>query len=496
METRKSQLTTLVVVPTSNFVDWSEGLVVFVQTNPKIFGPDIARSILEKEKSIPSPPTPLAFVPRPREPLAADVEAHEAWELAVEEHVFRRAQEKTDYDLKMKKHQEREQEFEQGNAALFGYIKSHLSPASDARVVVDPLYGPAFDDQDGLQLYLLAKEFCGPAASAHKAGDISAELTRLESIKQQSRESIEDFSQRFRKQLKVVLSVHPDWDSFLQVRLFLSSVSDSLRPAVDTRETTGAGFPASFEEAAAFLVDYEKNSSGLRGLFKPPRGADVAHLAKVDSVRKVSFGPCALCKAKGLPYDHTQSEKYCPTLRSTSASTSKPSGSKSTTGSTSSVKSLKSHAGKKPTKHTASTAISSIPDVIMIATTDEPDEPDDDNIIETYGISAVYNSMFTNFEIDAKCTLSDCGDTSSVVNTDFDNTGIQSCDVALNACVNPFAVLTGSDDESDVNDDDWNREIRGPLHDSDSEIPELIESDIFLEVLLADDNWVELILDR
>ena len=82
----------------------------------------------------------------------------------------------------------------------------------------------------------------------------------------------------------------------------------------------------------------------------------------------------------------------------------------------------------------------------MIATTDEPDEPDDDNIIETYGISAVYNS-------------------------------IQSCDVALNACVNPFAVLTGSDDESDVNGDDWNREIRGPLHDSDSEIPELIESD-------------------
>ena len=91
----------------------------------------------------------------------------------------------------------------------------------------------------------------------------------------------------------------------------------------------------------------------------------------------------------------------------------------------------------------------------MTATTDEPVEPDDlDNIIETYGISAVYNSMFTNFEIDAKCTLSDCGDTSSVVNTDFDNTGIQSCDVALNACVNPFAVLTGSDDESDVNGDD------------------------------------------
>ena len=384
----------LAVTPVSNWNDYKQALIAMVQMNPRVYGVDLVRSLLNGAESLPSRPAPLPFVARPREPAPSDVMAHEAWEIALERHLFDQAQARSQHDIKEKQYSERLAQYYSGRSALFGLQRSHLAPATEARIVSSASYGPALDEQDGLELFLLSEQLCGPTAALHKPADITAEINRLEQIRQKPREVAEDFAQRFRKQLKVVLSVHPDWDHFLQVRLYLASTDTRFHSAINQRISFGAGYPASFEKAAEFLIEWEKSSSGISGLFKPQKGTDVAHLAKEDKAepRAPLYGPCEKCKKKHLPYDHTPSDRYCPLRRSSgSGSGSAP---VTASGSASDGKKKSSGKKKKPKKSQASVATTSVPDVIMMCHAYA-----EDDYINCFGIPADYASlMLIRFE--------------------------------------------------------------------------------------------------
>ena len=348
------KLPKLEVVPVSNFLDYEEALLALVQMNPRTFGSAVASSIVNRTETLPSSPPPLSFVPKPRAPpgAVAGTDAYSVYELDLERHEFERAQAKSQHDMALKADYELKTSYKQGSTALFGLIKSSLSPAAEARVTGDGKYGPCFDAQDGIELFVLVEALCGPSSSAHKPADITAEMNRLRLVRQKPRESAEDHAQKFRKQLKVLLSVLPDFTSFEQVRTFFESTDTRFHAAISQLVSFGRGYPASFEEAAAFLIEWEKSSAGLTGLFKPVKGADIAHVAKGD---KPKYGPCELCKSKGLPFGHSPQLPHCPSLKDSD----KPGAPKS------SIKKGKKDKKAAGRKNQASTATSSIPDIVM-----------------------------------------------------------------------------------------------------------------------------------
>ena len=313
----------------------------------------------------------------------------------------------------MKEYREVERDFEQGAAALFGLIRSTCSAAAEARIEKAAEFSTAVDDQDGILLLVIAERVCGPAASLSKASDITSELNRLHEIKQKSKEPIEEFVHRFRKQLKVVLSVHPSFDRYEQVRVFLSATESRFREPISQRVSIGAGFPDTFEDAAEFLVNWDKNSGGLVGLFKSSKATDFANPATGHGTgtgkgnpnknsSKSKFGPCELCKSKGEKFNHSPFAPYCP-LRTKESGSGVSTGdvSKSYTGNSNTgtgKTNLSKPAGKKGSKkksHTVSFATDTMPDIVMSAYSNNVPpvhDTDDDFLLQlgAFGVSDVY----------------------------------------------------------------------------------------------------------
>ena len=151
--------------------------------------------------------------------------------------------------------------------------------------------------------------------------------------------------------------------------LFLSACSSRFHDAIRD-EVRRNGYPATFEEAAAYLVQRENDDGALNSLLKPYRGPAVASIARTGG--KKTYGPCNICKDKGLRFDHTPEGPSCSVKKSHESTSSKPTS--STDGSKSSGKptstkttSAKSAHGKR--RATASVAVTSPPDVIMVCTT-------------------------------------------------------------------------------------------------------------------------------
>ena len=303
----------LQVIPVSNFNDYVRQLIPYVQQKPNIYGNYIARSLAARRKIRPTRPPDLAFVPRPQEPPVTDIAAHNAWVLAVQQFDFEQRQREVDHSERMKQFLLEDRAFNQGNTALHGTIMSTCAPTSESRLRLNPNFNQLYDDEDGLELFFLAETVCGPAASRSRAADINVETSRLRLLKQKPREPIEEYAYRYRKQLEIVKTVHHELSDFTQVSDFLATVDTPFQLAITQHATDGSSwYPATFEEAVDFLVDWEHTQAGIVGLLKPTRGGDIASVAQTPRPR---YGPCNMCAARGLPSAHTPDNTHCPLRR-------------------------------------------------------------------------------------------------------------------------------------------------------------------------------------
>ena len=202
----------LTCLPTTNWTEFLDDLVAGIMFDQKLFGPDLARSVVNRSLIPIADPTPMPFVPKPVEPINGTPEDMSNWNLAVEKHTFEQTQIRSLQELKLKEAFDRRRALAAGNSAFLGLLSSLFDEIADSRIRKDPYYQPAIDEEDGIALLAIAERLCGPTASVSKHSDYSIEKTRLDNIKQSSLEPMEAFTHRWRKQFKIVTAIRPAAD--------------------------------------------------------------------------------------------------------------------------------------------------------------------------------------------------------------------------------------------------------------------------------------------